>query len=159
MKDTKTNRDERGITLIALVITIIVLIILAGVSITMLSSDKGVLTRTGEAIARQQIGVAEDKCVILASEVVEQYYYDVYVNTTSGTQFSANDLNGKIAAAIVADEEIPTLGVTAAAKTNTDPAASIVLTLTYTDGSYVEATVANGKVTFGAFHLGPDAAG
>ncbi len=150
MKENKI-REEKGITLIALVITIIVLIILAGVSIAMLSSDKGVLTRTGEAIARQQLGVAQDKCVILASEAVEAYYYDVYVNTATGTQFSANDLNKKIADAILADTEIPTLGVKVTGTSTS--AATITLTLTYTDGSTVTATVANGKVTFSGFKL------
>lgn len=41
--------NTRGITLIALVITIIVLIILAGVSITMLSGDNSILQKAGEA--------------------------------------------------------------------------------------------------------------
>ena len=40
---------QRGITLIALVITIIVLLILAGVSIAMLTGDNGILTRSREA--------------------------------------------------------------------------------------------------------------
>lgn len=38
-------KERRGITLIALVITIIVLLILAGVSIAMLTGDNGILTR------------------------------------------------------------------------------------------------------------------
>ena len=42
-------RSQKGITLIALVITIIVLLILAGVSIAMLTGQNGVLTRAGEA--------------------------------------------------------------------------------------------------------------
>ena len=42
------NRN-RGITLIALVITIIVLLILAGVSISMLSGDNGLLKKAGQA--------------------------------------------------------------------------------------------------------------
>ena len=48
-KGKKIKREERGITLIALVITIIVLLILAGISITMLSGDNGLLNRTTEA--------------------------------------------------------------------------------------------------------------
>ena len=39
----------RGITLIALVVTIIVLLILAGISIQMLTGDNGILSRAGEA--------------------------------------------------------------------------------------------------------------
>ena len=42
-------RNQKGITLIALVITIIVLLILAGVSIAMLAGDNGILTRSREA--------------------------------------------------------------------------------------------------------------
>ena len=41
--------NQRGITLIALVITIIVLLILAGVSIAMLTGDNGILTQAKEA--------------------------------------------------------------------------------------------------------------
>lgn len=48
----KQKNQEKGITLIALVITIIVLLILAGISISMLSGDNGLLTKTTEARAR-----------------------------------------------------------------------------------------------------------
>ena len=43
------KREERGITLIALVITIIVLLILAGVSIAMLTGENGILTQAQNA--------------------------------------------------------------------------------------------------------------
>ncbi len=42
-------KDNKGITLIALVITIIVLLILAGVSIAMLTGGNGLLTKAAEA--------------------------------------------------------------------------------------------------------------
>ena len=42
-------RGKKGITLIALVITIIVLLILAGVTIATLTGDNGILTRASEA--------------------------------------------------------------------------------------------------------------
>ncbi len=45
----KNKRNTRGITLIALVITIIVLLILAGVTITVLSGENGILTQTSNA--------------------------------------------------------------------------------------------------------------
>ena len=44
-----TKKENKGITLIALVITIIVLLILAGVSIAMLTGENGVLTKAGDA--------------------------------------------------------------------------------------------------------------
>ena len=51
IKITKQNerRKEKGITLIALVISIIVLLILAGVSIAMLTGDNGILTQAQNA--------------------------------------------------------------------------------------------------------------
>ena len=48
MKEHKKSKTS-GITLIALVVTIIVLLILAGISIMMLSGNNGVLKRAGEA--------------------------------------------------------------------------------------------------------------
>lgn len=45
----KISRKERGITLIALVITIIVLLILAGVAIATLTGENGILTQAGNA--------------------------------------------------------------------------------------------------------------
>lgn len=43
------KEKNKGITMIALVITIIVLLILAGVSIATLAGDNGLLRKTGEA--------------------------------------------------------------------------------------------------------------
>ena len=42
-------KNQKGITLIALVITIIVLLILAGVSIAMLTGENGILTQASDA--------------------------------------------------------------------------------------------------------------
>ena len=53
------TKKERGITLIALVITIIVLLILAGVSIAMLTGENGVLTKATEA--KDQTEIAQEK--------------------------------------------------------------------------------------------------
>ena len=55
----KTFKNEIGITLIALVITIIVLLILAGVSIAMLTGENGVLTKATEA--KDQTEIAQEK--------------------------------------------------------------------------------------------------
>lgn len=49
MKKTKETKQNAGITLIALVITIIVLLILAGVSIATLTGNNGILTQSKEA--------------------------------------------------------------------------------------------------------------
>ena len=49
------TKSSRGITLIALVVTIIVLLILAGISISMLSGDNSILTKAEEAATLTEI--------------------------------------------------------------------------------------------------------
>ena len=53
--------EQKGITLIALVITIIVLLILAGVTIATLTGDNGILTKAAEASFRQEMSEIRDK--------------------------------------------------------------------------------------------------
>ena len=55
------QKQKAGITLIALVITIIVLIILAGISITMISGQDGILTRAGNAKVLNDKATIEEK--------------------------------------------------------------------------------------------------
>ena len=52
------RKQEKGITLIALVVTIIVLLILAGISIAMLTGQNGILNRAAEA--KEKTGVAQE---------------------------------------------------------------------------------------------------
>ncbi len=49
LEETLDKNKDKGITLIALVVTIIVLLILAGISISMLTGQNGILTRVAEA--------------------------------------------------------------------------------------------------------------
>ena len=49
MKTEKMIKKERGITLVALVVTIVVLLILAGVSLNLVIGNEGILTRSKEA--------------------------------------------------------------------------------------------------------------
>ena len=65
MEKQKSKQGQNGITLIALVVTIIVLIILAGVSIAMLVGENGIITQaqkakeeTGQAEAREKLEMA-----------------------------------------------------------------------------------------------------
>ena len=55
-------KKEKGITLIALVVTIVVLLILAGVSISMLTGENGIITQAQESKLQTQI--EEEKEVI-----------------------------------------------------------------------------------------------
>lgn len=61
-------KNKKGITLIALVITIIVLLILAGVSITMISGDDGIATRAVESKNKTEVADDEEKIALALSE-------------------------------------------------------------------------------------------
>ena len=54
-------KRDKGITLIALVVTIIVLLILAGISISMLTGQNGILRRVSEAKIKTEISGIEEK--------------------------------------------------------------------------------------------------
>ena len=60
--------NQRGITLIALVITIIVLLILAGISISMLTGQNGILNRAQEAKEKTEEAVLEEKIKLAVAE-------------------------------------------------------------------------------------------
>ena len=69
-----TLRRNKGITLIALVVTIIVLLILAGISIAMLTGQNGILNRAAEA--KEKTGVAqedEEKTLQGYEDIIAQY--------------------------------------------------------------------------------------
>ena len=70
----KREKSSRGITLIALVITIIVLLILVTVSITTLTGENGVLTKSSEAQIKTDIA----DCI---------YIYFMYIHTYIHTCF------------------------------------------------------------------------
>ena len=61
MEFFKLKRKNSGITLIALVITIIVLLILAGVSIAMLTGQNGILTQAQNSKTTSELKSAEEK--------------------------------------------------------------------------------------------------
>ena len=75
------RKKERGITLIALVITIIVLLILAGISIAMLSGDNGILNRAVQAKEATRGGEAQETVRLAAINDVKKKR--VLVNTSS----------------------------------------------------------------------------
>ena len=54
------NRQNSGITLVALVITIVVLLILAGISIQMLKGDNGIIGKANEAKLESRAGDVEE---------------------------------------------------------------------------------------------------
>ena len=79
-------KKERGITLVALVVTIVVLLILAGVSISMVLGNNGIVTKA------QASQAAQDKAY--AKEVVESGLKSVQIDVLTGakTKAGVNDV-------------------------------------------------------------------
>ncbi len=79
MKLKLKHKKERGITLIALVITIIVLLILAGVSIATLTGDNGILTKAQTAKTETEKASEEEQrqlAMLNATMNTENYDYE-----------------------------------------------------------------------------------
>lgn len=92
-------RNQKGITLVALVVTIIVLLILAGVSISMVAGDNGIATRASEASEDTKIGNAKS-ALELAVSTAQTNYYAVYADdddTTTPVRVDASVVNGLMA--------------------------------------------------------------
>ena len=70
----KKEKNEKGITLIALVITIIVLLILAGITISALSGDNGILTRAKEAKDKTEQAQKEEEKTLSSMENILGIY-------------------------------------------------------------------------------------
>ena len=66
---TKLKESEKGITLIALVITIIVLLILAAVSIAMLTGENGILSKASNAKEKHLIAQYEEELNLCIMEM------------------------------------------------------------------------------------------
>ena len=87
-------KNQRGITLIALVITIIVLLILAGVSIAMLTGENGILNKATSARSETNKAEAVER-INLALNAVKAEIYDQQVDSQSWEPItSATAFNG-----------------------------------------------------------------
>ena len=97
-------KEQKGITLIALVITIIVLLILAGVSIAMLTGDNGLLTKSTQAADDNAIGAVKDEISIAEQEGMTEYLEDHY-SATVEKKDPVSIIREKIKVAIGYDDE------------------------------------------------------
>ena len=86
-KDIKSLKNKNGITLIALVISIIVMLILAGVSLNATIGDNGIITQAQNATYMQSIAALEE---YLQTEYVK--YYDETENYTSKIELLSSKL-------------------------------------------------------------------
>ena len=79
---------EKGITLIALVVTIVVLLILAGVSISMLTGENGIINKAQEAKVNTEIAEEKEAIMIAYSGAKMKK-----AQSTIATTVNAEDLN------------------------------------------------------------------
>ena len=144
-------KNNKGITLIALVITIIVLLILAGVSIAMLTGDNGILTQAGRAKYTQIEGQVREE-INLAVQAAKMFAEQKSVTSTSGGWLAG----GNIGATSTADntgtapetvigqlrQDLTTgKGYTKIEATTTNPTPGRgTVTITYDTDSYSSAT-------------------
>ena len=89
----KMRNIQTGITLIALVITIIVLLILAGISIATLTGDNGVLNKASDSKIVNALGTAKDEINLKAQEAMSDYYESIYVSNESSEFNNAGLVN------------------------------------------------------------------
>ena len=69
-------KENKGVTLVALVITIIVLLILAGVTLSMVMGDSGIFGKANKASADTAISSAKDAVRLATLEAVTEQYND-----------------------------------------------------------------------------------
>ena len=105
-------RGRNGITLIALVITIIVLLILAGVTIAMVVGDNGILTRSREAKDTTNIKKIQEEVDLIAADLVAEYHSkDNGLTPDTAGAYVAQEIEGKSTSELVIQED--SMGITA----------------------------------------------
>ena len=102
-------KNNKGITLIALVITIIVLLILAGVSIAMLTGENGILTQANNSKYSTARAEAVEK-INLALNAVKTEVYSQRVNDADWDP--ATNFNTDIVPVLDLDEIVVSAGAT-----------------------------------------------
>ena len=80
------RNENKGITLIALVITIIVLLILAGVSIAMLSGDNSILSNATKARRDKAIGDVKEQVLLAVNTAYTDYHAADVLNELAENQ-------------------------------------------------------------------------
>ena len=97
-------KNQKGITLVALVVTIIVLLILAGISIAMLTGENGIIRNAQEAATANAYYGAEEQVKLaymavrteIMAQTVKDGTYDptTAANTTKLAAIVSKDLSG-----------------------------------------------------------------
>ncbi len=75
-KNQKQRRKSRGITLIVFVVTIIVLIILAGVTINLIAGEKEILNRAIQSSLQNELSNLEEKANLIYADLLINKHFD-----------------------------------------------------------------------------------
>ena len=129
-------KNNKGITLIALVITIIVLLILAGITIAMLTGENGILNNATKSKAINELGAAKDLVALKANEAMTSYFESTYVKTTS-PQYSNDNVRKAVCSAIEKMTNLPT-GVSMPTKPSTTTTTNNVTTIEYANDKTIQ---------------------
>lgn len=128
-------KNNKGITLIALVVTIIVLLILAGVSIAMLTGQNGILNRSQEASIKNSVADAKDQIALKVAECITNWNAVKYGETSSTSLTGYDeDIDTYISSALTSMksnlEANDNVEITLPTVTSGAPAASAKITIT-----------------------------
>ena len=96
-------RNQKGITLIALVITIIVLLILAGVSIAMLTGQNGILTQANNSKTETTKAEAIERINLALNAVKSEIYNQQVTNSTYNAAPTATSAEAAIITMLAKD--------------------------------------------------------
>ena len=144
-------KNNKGITLIALVITIIVLLILAGITIAMLTGDNGLLNKANsakvtdmEAAAKEKVNlaVAAMNLDLRQKKVINSSYNPATAIKTTGEGQSAvttYDMTEFLKSELGSDYTVSNV-VAATAATQETPAKPAQITVVYRNSQYETAT-------------------
>lgn len=83
-------RNQKGITLVALVITIIVLLILAGVTISMVLGQNGILNQANQAKAENQKATVEEQVQMAVFAETSQFLQNNVVDQANSSSSGAD---------------------------------------------------------------------
>ena len=90
-------RKQTGITLVSLVITIIVMLILAGVSLSMVMGDSSALEQAKEAVENTNIGMVKDNISMAWASAKAQLIVDKAKGAINESDYFSKDaLNGRL---------------------------------------------------------------
>ena len=105
-------KNNKGITLIALVITIIVLLILAGVSISLVVGNNGILTQSKSAVETNREAKAKEEVEMAWSSARADYWSDWVKNSSTVTSeaFYQTKLNEYLEETKAEDQDVVVTG-------------------------------------------------